>query len=337
MPRRAAMGASPAPRGRAPSSWTGRASPTARDPRRACPTAASRTWPRTCARSSRSQARLQAAGLSVPRIHAQDLDRGFLLLEDLGDRVFATEVRTGAADQATLWRAATDALVALQDAARPAIAARRRQWRAPRLPPTTAAPWRSRRSCSSTGTGRRCAARPCRKPTAPSSSPCGPTSSTQLGKMPPGLGAARLPLAQSAVAAGAGRHRARRHHRLPGRHARPGRLRPRLAAAGCARRRGTRARSATVRPLLCRRRRARAGSIATLSPSPTPRSAPSATPRSSASSRGSPSATANPAICATSRGSGAISSGISRIRELAALKRWYDRNLPADARGDLAA
>ena len=59
---------------------------------------------------------LKAAGLTVPRIHAQDLDNGFLLLDDLGDRVFATEVRTGTADQATLWRAATDALVALQDA-----------------------------------------------------------------------------------------------------------------------------------------------------------------------------------------------------------------------------
>jgi tRNA threonylcarbamoyl adenosine modification protein YjeE len=62
---------------------------------------------------------LHAAGLTVPRIHAQDLDNGLLLLDDLGDRVFATEVRTGAADQATLWHAATDALVALQEAPAP--------------------------------------------------------------------------------------------------------------------------------------------------------------------------------------------------------------------------
>jgi tRNA threonylcarbamoyl adenosine modification protein YjeE len=58
---------------------------------------------------------LQTAGLTVPRIHAQDLDNGFLLLDDLGDRVFGHEVETGAADQATLWRAATEALVALSD------------------------------------------------------------------------------------------------------------------------------------------------------------------------------------------------------------------------------
>ena len=56
---------------------------------------------------------LRSAGLSVPRILAQDLEHGFLLLEDLGDRVFAVEVRTGASDQAQLWRAATEALAAL--------------------------------------------------------------------------------------------------------------------------------------------------------------------------------------------------------------------------------
>ena len=62
---------------------------------------------------------LHEAGLTVPRIHAQDLDNGFLLLDDLGDRVFGREVETGAAEQATLWRAATDALIALQDAPAP--------------------------------------------------------------------------------------------------------------------------------------------------------------------------------------------------------------------------
>jgi len=56
---------------------------------------------------------LRSAGLSVPRILAQDLEYGFLLLEDLGDRVFQREVETGASDQAQLWRAATEALAAL--------------------------------------------------------------------------------------------------------------------------------------------------------------------------------------------------------------------------------
>ena len=59
---------------------------------------------------------LRAAGLSAPEIYAQDLDRGLLLLEDLGDRIFGREVETGASDQAELWRTATDVLVALREA-----------------------------------------------------------------------------------------------------------------------------------------------------------------------------------------------------------------------------
>ncbi len=62
---------------------------------------------------------LRAAGLSTPEIYAQDLKSGFLLIEDLGDRVFAREVETGAATQAELWGAATDALVALRASAPP--------------------------------------------------------------------------------------------------------------------------------------------------------------------------------------------------------------------------
>jgi tRNA threonylcarbamoyl adenosine modification protein YjeE len=57
---------------------------------------------------------LGAHGFSVPEILAQDLSNGFLLIEDLGNRVFAEEVRNATADQAELWRAATDALVELQ-------------------------------------------------------------------------------------------------------------------------------------------------------------------------------------------------------------------------------
>jgi tRNA threonylcarbamoyl adenosine modification protein YjeE len=56
---------------------------------------------------------LRAAGLTVPGIKAQDLANGFLLLDDLGDRVFGREVMAGTADQAELWRAATEALVEL--------------------------------------------------------------------------------------------------------------------------------------------------------------------------------------------------------------------------------
>jgi N-acetylmuramate 1-kinase len=58
---------------------------------------------------------LRAAGLSAPEIIASDLDRGFLLLEDFGDRVFGREVGTEP-HQAELWTAAIDALVALRRA-----------------------------------------------------------------------------------------------------------------------------------------------------------------------------------------------------------------------------
>lgn len=51
--------------------------------------------------------------LSAPEIIASDLDNGFIVLEDLGDRSFFDEVHRGA-DMAPMWRAATDALVALR-------------------------------------------------------------------------------------------------------------------------------------------------------------------------------------------------------------------------------
>lgn len=62
---------------------------------------------------------LSAAGLSVPRIHHADLDRGILLLEDFGDRVFGRELENGAS-QADLWHAATDALGVLHRSPVPA-------------------------------------------------------------------------------------------------------------------------------------------------------------------------------------------------------------------------
>lgn len=57
---------------------------------------------------------LRASGLSTPEIYAQDLENGFLLLEDLGDSVFGREAETNKATQEMLWRAATEALVGLR-------------------------------------------------------------------------------------------------------------------------------------------------------------------------------------------------------------------------------
>jgi tRNA threonylcarbamoyl adenosine modification protein YjeE len=57
---------------------------------------------------------LKEIGLSVPDIYAFDLDRGFMLLEDLGDAVFASDVRRGRA-LGELWASAVDVLVALAE------------------------------------------------------------------------------------------------------------------------------------------------------------------------------------------------------------------------------
>jgi aminoglycoside/choline kinase family phosphotransferase len=56
---------------------------------------------------------LRDAGLSAPRMEAFDLDRGLLLVEDLGNRGFASELAAGAS-QAELWRAAIDVLIRLR-------------------------------------------------------------------------------------------------------------------------------------------------------------------------------------------------------------------------------
>ncbi len=62
---------------------------------------------------------LQSGGLVVPEIHAADHARGLMLIGDLGDRVFGSEVAAGS-DLETMWAAATDTLVAMRgiDAAR---------------------------------------------------------------------------------------------------------------------------------------------------------------------------------------------------------------------------
>lgn len=57
---------------------------------------------------------LTALGLSAPRCFAQDLENGFLLLEDLGDGVFARLVAADPASEQLLYAAATDVLIRLQ-------------------------------------------------------------------------------------------------------------------------------------------------------------------------------------------------------------------------------
>lgn len=61
---------------------------------------------------------LNAAGLSVPRIIAQDLDKGLLIIEDFGDEVFGAELKRGR-DQAALWKRGVDTLIAVQSTKRP--------------------------------------------------------------------------------------------------------------------------------------------------------------------------------------------------------------------------
>lgn len=62
---------------------------------------------------------LRRERLSAPEIYAEDLDAGFLLIEDLGDRVYGTELARGAS-QAELWRAAMDVLLHLRTVPVPA-------------------------------------------------------------------------------------------------------------------------------------------------------------------------------------------------------------------------
>ena len=60
-----------------------------------------------------------AAGVHVPAIHAQDLEGGFLLLEDLGNATFLDCFDKR--NPADLYSAATDALIRIQLASRPGI------------------------------------------------------------------------------------------------------------------------------------------------------------------------------------------------------------------------
>ncbi|MCQ0091475.1 aminoglycoside phosphotransferase family protein [Roseovarius sp. M141] len=63
---------------------------------------------------------LLALGLSAPRILAQDIDQGFLLIEDLGDDLFARIIPRHPEIEIDLYRAATDVLIELHKAVAPA-------------------------------------------------------------------------------------------------------------------------------------------------------------------------------------------------------------------------
>jgi N-acetylmuramate 1-kinase len=73
---------------------------------------------------------LRKLGLSAPEMLAADLDQGFLLLEDLGDDLFARKIGADPALEAPLSMAATEVLVHLQGAPAP-----------PGLPDLSAADW----------------------------------------------------------------------------------------------------------------------------------------------------------------------------------------------------
>jgi aminoglycoside/choline kinase family phosphotransferase len=59
-----------------------------------------------------------AAGAHVPQVLAEDLERGFLLLSDLGSTTYLTALAEGA-DADELYRAAIDTLIAIQLGSRP--------------------------------------------------------------------------------------------------------------------------------------------------------------------------------------------------------------------------
>ena len=62
---------------------------------------------------------LRARGLSAPEIYAADLDEGFLLLEDLGDALYARVAASDPDQEITLYGAAGEALAALHAEAAP--------------------------------------------------------------------------------------------------------------------------------------------------------------------------------------------------------------------------
>ncbi len=64
------------------------------------------------------------AGVHVPQVQAQDLDRGFLLLTDLGNTTYLTALNDAALDPGVareLYLASNDALIRIQQASRPGV------------------------------------------------------------------------------------------------------------------------------------------------------------------------------------------------------------------------
>jgi len=65
---------------------------------------------------------LRGIGLSAPAIHAEDTHNGLLLIEDLGDALFARVIADNPHNEPKLYAAAVDVLVALHAKAPPALA-----------------------------------------------------------------------------------------------------------------------------------------------------------------------------------------------------------------------
>lgn len=64
---------------------------------------------------------LREQGLSAPEVYAEDADHGFLLLEDLGDALFARVIPEHPELETTLYQTATDVLAALYEAPTPRL------------------------------------------------------------------------------------------------------------------------------------------------------------------------------------------------------------------------
>ncbi|MEO3477066.1 phosphotransferase [Phaeobacter sp. CAU 1743] len=62
---------------------------------------------------------LHEQGVSAPEILAEDAEHGFLLIEDLGDGLFSSVIEQDPSQEMSLYRAATDLLIALQQAPLP--------------------------------------------------------------------------------------------------------------------------------------------------------------------------------------------------------------------------
>jgi hypothetical protein len=78
-----------------PCSWTCRRAPTGRRSATAGATAPLPIWPRTAGRSWRSTPACGRRVLSAPELYAADLDQGFLIIEDFGDRLYGRMMADG--------------------------------------------------------------------------------------------------------------------------------------------------------------------------------------------------------------------------------------------------